>query len=379
MYGEQYVRDLAAHDGSIGGLEQGIKMAKDAVGTNGLGLVAKADVALDANQADGKKELKFGDDVIARNDIGSYASEFGSKYHGAESALPSTGIKLHNYADGVGKLINDKADEKVKGVEEFNKSAKAAKAALDKIGSKIPLTLINTQAVAAKAEDMKKSGDQIVGELSKIETYTDIITMRNFVRRVEGQKGAMELMIGVLLILGLIHGTVTGLELMKTRHRLKKSIKELRAMGPEQDKWVNDLVDASLPALLATNAGRIALQSLGLTDEEISAYMVRAMEEGSSTLESANIISTLKINMRQMIATSKDFLTTIDNDTRTEINGNVGVSPLGAEAKSFYVDHMKGKDVSPEFMSAFIMTLYERSPVFRKKFLDYDGNVTAGK
>jgi hypothetical protein len=379
LYGEAYVRDLAAGFGiAPKTLEDGIALAKQK-SPKGLGLVTAANKKLDSAQWKTFNSLNFRGNTVLWKDIAPKAATFGKWRHGAEAALPSTGIKIQEYAHIFWVLVANENSSKGTAVAEFNANIEEAKKSLNDVGSAIVLNLLDKEAVNQNLAKKKELGDQIVKELSHIEAYTDIFSMWNFVKKEEWNKWAWIFFWLVLLTLLILHGSMPLLGWLRIKKALREQLAHLKAMWPKQTERVDRFYQDTMPALLTTPAWRAMIRELKLTDEALSTYILDYMQHGAfgNTAQHQSIMKIINTNFVSFVKKSDMFLDSITEPTRDEISSEVG-DIFGEPLVDYYNKYINNAYLSRDILVAFVSKLFQKSALFREKFYMYNRDNSLG-
>ncbi|MDR2189987.1 MAG: hypothetical protein LBP53_02070 [Candidatus Peribacteria bacterium] len=151
-------------------------------------------------------------------------------------------------------------------VNTYNTNIEQVQKALETIGSDVKLETINNNAIQEKIDKLKEDGDKIIKELKDIETYTDIFSMREFVKS-NTENGGMNQRLFLTLVIGillLLHGFIPTVDIQRTKSSLKEQIKFLKKEANRtKNPWLTNMINNVFPIIEKTELGKELLVQEG--------------------------------------------------------------------------------------------------------------------
>ena len=383
LYGEDAIRNLASQDSNIKWIEEWITLAKSA-SPEWLWLFAPVLEHVEEAIKSWHKDMKFDWSTVKRNDVWYYWSEiwnikripkFGEEVW---AALPSTAVKIGNFAKTVWKEMDNEWKSAQIITKEYNKAWSKIKKALSNIWSQIQLTLVDEANANKELAERIKKWDEIVKELASIDAYTDIFSMRNFVKNSQWTKIAMLMLLAIWAVLAHLHWAKTWIYAFATRNKKKEYEKQIMALWwPEWVKRVEELNIALMPALLITPVWRASLSEY--SDEQISQFVYGSIEKWSITTP-INTTENTKISDKQITNVKNaiinrwgEFLEQITPEEWKEINKEIWSAKVCQWLPSeFYNNYIYDQNVANQVTTIFIGKLMQKSLIFRKTFRSSD-------
>lgn len=306
-------------------------------------------------------------------------------WHGAKAVLPSTTRLSIDAIEQTGDVAEITMEQMADLLYEYSEQVEKileASAWWTQIESQISLETVSSEDIDGFVEKWWEALKSYLEALWNIEYYTDIFSMFKFVAQNEWLKNALWFLSVILLTLFVAHSVTPTIRLFRTHKIVARRRRELEAKWSKALGFLDNFVQNFYPSLLMTSAWESSLAEddhivlakrkamiSELMDYDLKSWVIDQAQVDDIKDEIESIFSWQWIELLKSItaATWKE----VDAET-----WNLMWAKPSVIFKNYFDSIENMYDIDTLVTNQFFVTLYQKSPAFRKKVYQYHWSTT---